>query len=59
MKKTITATRVERLYLSYVNDFITVQAFATYYGLTHKEADQIIARGRANHGHQTADIKNQ
>ena len=34
------------LYLSYVNDFLTVGAFAEYYNLTEDEADKLIKEER-------------
>ena len=36
----------EQLYLSYVNDFITVAAFAEYYGMTEEDAHALIERER-------------
>ena len=34
------------LYLDYANNFLTVENFAEYYGLTISEANQIINVGR-------------
>jgi len=34
------------LYLDYVNNFLTVERFAEYYGLTISEANQLINVGR-------------
>ena len=36
----------EKLYLEYVNDFITVGAFAEFHGLSETLANAIIAEGR-------------
>jgi hypothetical protein len=44
--KTSTKTRRE-LYLSYVNDFLTVARFAEYYGMTCIEALALIEAERA------------
>ena len=35
------------LYLSFVNEFITLDMFANYYKITRGEAEDIITRGRA------------
>lgn len=37
------------MYLSYVNDFITVSAFAAYYMISEELASQIINEGRELH----------
>jgi hypothetical protein len=34
------------LYLDYVNNFLTVERFANYYGITEEYADEIISAGR-------------
>lgn len=39
----------EHMYLDYVNNFLTVSAFAKYYGLTEDDALDIIDSGRANY----------
>ena len=39
----------EHMYLDYVNNFLTVSAFAQYYGLTEDDALDVIDSGRANH----------
>ena len=37
---------IERLYLSYVNDFLTVRKFAKHYSLSMGGAEKIINIGR-------------
>ncbi len=37
---------IEKLYLSFVNDFLTVGKFAEYYNLTELKAIKIINAGR-------------
>lgn len=39
-------TGLEELYLSYVNDFLTVERFASYYNLSVDAAKSIISRGK-------------
>jgi len=39
--------RFVELYLSYRNDFLTVEAFAAYYGLSMNTANSIVTIGRA------------
>ena len=39
----------EQMYLDYVNNFVTVSAFAQYYGLTEDDALDVIDSGRANY----------
>jgi hypothetical protein len=39
----------EHMYLDYVNNFVTVSAFAQYYGLTNEDALDVIDSGRANY----------
>lgn len=36
----------EKLYLDYVNNFISLDGFASYYGLTNSAATAIIAIGK-------------
>ena len=38
--------KIERLYLSYFNDFLTVAKFAEYYGLSERKAHAVIKAGR-------------
>tara|TARA_R110000787_G_scaffold126186_2_gene237418 strand:+ start:1547 stop:1690 length:144 start_codon:yes stop_codon:yes gene_type:complete len=40
---------MERLYLDWVNNFLTVKSFAEYYDLTVKEANETIDLGREVH----------
>tara|TARA_R100000353_G_scaffold126445_1_gene89779 strand:+ start:306 stop:443 length:138 start_codon:yes stop_codon:yes gene_type:complete len=37
---------LEKMYLDYVNNFLTVPRFAEYYGITVTEANEIINLGR-------------
>ena len=37
------------MYLDYVNNFVTVSAFAQYYGLTDEDALDVIDSGRTNY----------
>ena len=43
---TITKEQVINMYLDYVNNFLTVEAFASYYGLLHWQANKVINLGR-------------
>ena len=36
-------------YLDYVNNFISVMAFASHHGMTEKQADLVIEQGRIIH----------
>jgi len=38
--------RIETLYLSYVNDFLTVGRFSEYYNISIEKASKIINLGR-------------
>lgn len=37
-----------KMYLDYVNNFLTVARFAEYYGITETEANEVIRIGRYN-----------
>lgn len=53
--KNIAEKSYEDLYLSYVNEFLTVERFAEYYELTQEQAISIIDIGRAyNHARAKA-----
>jgi len=45
-KKVITSGATHYMYLDYVNNFLTVDAFAQYYYLPIDEAWQVIEQGR-------------
>lgn len=46
----MTDAQYEALYLDWFNNFLTVQAFATWHHLTEQRAVEIIERGRlVNH----------
>jgi len=38
--------KIEQLYLSYVNDFLTVERFAGHYNISVEKANKIINLGR-------------
>ena len=38
-----------KLFLDYLNNFLTVSAFAGYYGFSIKKANKIIRTGRKEH----------
>ena len=42
----LTADKCIELFLDYVNNFLTVQAFACWHGLTKQQANLIINKGR-------------
>ena len=44
------------LYLSYVNEFITLDMFANHYKITRGEAEDIITRGRAQQERIAPDL---
>ena len=46
MKKETPREKIERLYLSYFNDFLTAAYFAEYYGLSERKANAVITAGR-------------
>lgn len=47
--RTTVATKLGEMFLDYYNNFLTVQAFADYYGLTINEANIVIEAGRKIH----------
>jgi hypothetical protein len=44
--KTYAYDKYEELYLDYVNDFLTVERFANYYGMSKEYANHVIEIGR-------------
>ena len=46
LKKESPREKIERLYLSYFNDFLTIAYFAEYYGLSERKANDVIIAGR-------------
>ena len=42
----MTKTQIQKAYLDYVNNFITVDAFATHYEITTEQAHKVINEGR-------------
>jgi hypothetical protein len=45
------------LYLDYVNNFISVTGFASHYGLTNEQANQVIKAGRCDHELSVAGVR--
>ena len=43
----MTLAKLEHMYLDFVNNFLTVERFAEYYGLDYYDAEWIIEQGRA------------
>jgi hypothetical protein len=50
------ATHFQQLYLDWVNNFLTVERFAEYYGLDTNEAEKQILIGRKIHNQRTGKI---
>tara|TARA_R110000803_G_scaffold138778_1_gene205546 strand:+ start:1364 stop:1549 length:186 start_codon:yes stop_codon:yes gene_type:complete len=48
-----TATQFQNFYLDYLNDFLTVGGYASYYGISEKTANQRINIGRKVHNQRT------
>lgn len=46
-----------RLYLDYVNNFLTIDVFASYYGFNRYEAAKVIDIGRQAHETSVANYK--
>ena len=50
LQQTLTITNkrdlVERLYLEWVNNFISIKRFAEYYNMTVEQAEKVIEVGR-------------
>lgn len=44
---------LQTVYMDYLNNFISVAGFAEYYGLTTKQAEQVLNLGRAIHNERT------
>jgi len=42
----LTKDKLIEVYLDYVNNFLTVSAFAQWHGLTERQANVVIKRGR-------------
>jgi len=40
---------LEQLYLDYVNNFLSVAAFAEWHGMSEREAERVITYGRYHH----------
>lgn len=48
---------LQALYLSWVNDFLTYERFAEYYGVSVEHAQKLIELGRANHEEEVRQYK--
>ena len=48
---------LQALYLSWVNDFLTVERFAEYYGISECHAQELIELGRENHEEEVIQYK--
>ena len=47
--------KLERMYIDWFNNFLTLDGFASYYGITIKKAERIIKIGRLiNHRSKAA-----
>lgn len=46
MRKLTTIKPSAQLYITWLNDFISISCFADYYGLTTEEAHSLIARSK-------------
>lgn len=53
----LTTTEKRELYLSYVNDFISVYSFADHYNIAQEDANNIINEGRELHEQFVKDVK--
>lgn len=42
-------TKEREMFLDWFNNFLTIERFAEYYGVTVEEAQAIIAKGRQEH----------
>lgn len=47
----------EEMYISYLNDFLTVERFAEYYGMTEIQAVNVIDIGRAYNHAKAKQVK--
>tara|TARA_R110000824_G_scaffold42506_4_gene125129 strand:+ start:2642 stop:2869 length:228 start_codon:yes stop_codon:yes gene_type:complete len=43
---------LQRYYLDWINNFISIERFAEYYASSEKDANKVIDRGREIHGAQ-------
>ena len=50
--------QLQEIYLQYVNDFITISAFADYHHIDDQTASLLIAEGRAIHEQEVAALHN-
>ncbi len=51
-----TATHYQNLFLDYVNNFISVEGFARYYGYGTEEAEKTISIGRKIHNQRVENL---
>jgi len=45
------------MYLDYVNNFLTLERFAEYYGLSYTSAQRVYAVGKEVHEQRVANLK--
>lgn len=50
--KTLKERSFADIYLEYVNDFLTTEYMAEYYGISQKEMEDLISKGRELHESQ-------
>lgn len=48
----MTELELEKMYLDYANNFLTIQAFAIHYGLEMRRAQKIILVGKLIHNNR-------
>tara|TARA_R110002020_G_scaffold370676_1_gene582285 strand:- start:705 stop:905 length:201 start_codon:yes stop_codon:yes gene_type:complete len=53
----LTTDKIADLYLDYVNNFLTVETFATWHGLKQQGAKSLINKGRQYHENRIKDGK--
>ena len=46
-------TIIADMYLEYLNDFLTIERFASYYDLSDYDASEIVSMGRKFHNERT------
>ena len=48
--------KFQDMYLDWVNNFLTIDAFALYYELTHEQAKYVIESGRKYHEESLKEV---
>lgn len=49
--------KLQNLYLSWVNEFISLERFAEYYGMTEERANRVVNVGRDVHERHVRRLK--